>query len=161
MSTAPPDGGPSESIELTKAAEYLIEECRMVLPGIQALFGFQLVAVFNSAFDEKLNLFERHLHLAAIGLVAVAVALIMTPAAYHRQTNPRGISEAFIRLSSRLLLASMFPLVLGMDIDFYLIARILLGGVWAPLLAVTLLSVFATLWFVLPRVRSLGRFLAR
>ena len=27
----------------------LIEEARMVLPGIQALFGFQLIAVFNNA----------------------------------------------------------------------------------------------------------------
>jgi hypothetical protein len=27
----------------------------MVLPGIQALFGFQLVAVFNSAFEQKLS----------------------------------------------------------------------------------------------------------
>jgi hypothetical protein len=29
-----------------------IEEARMVLPGIQALFGFQLIAVFNERFKE-------------------------------------------------------------------------------------------------------------
>ena len=47
-------GNPEEAREelpLSKAAEYLLEECRMVLPGIQALFGFQLVAVFNSAWS--------------------------------------------------------------------------------------------------------------
>jgi hypothetical protein len=27
----------------------------MVLPGIQALFGFQLIVVFNPAFNERLN----------------------------------------------------------------------------------------------------------
>jgi hypothetical protein len=30
----------------------LIEEARMVLPGIQALFGFQLIAVFNDGFRD-------------------------------------------------------------------------------------------------------------
>jgi hypothetical protein len=30
----------------------ILEEARMVLPGIQALFGFQLVAVFNGRFEE-------------------------------------------------------------------------------------------------------------
>jgi len=67
---------------------HLLEECRMVLPGIQALFGFQLIAVFNPAFSEKLHWYEQCLHLTAIGLVAIAVALVMTPAAYHRQAEP-------------------------------------------------------------------------
>jgi len=29
-----------------------IQKARMVLPGIQALFGFQTMAVFNSRFNE-------------------------------------------------------------------------------------------------------------
>jgi len=33
-----------------KTISHLLEECRMVLPGIQALFGFQLIAVFNQPF---------------------------------------------------------------------------------------------------------------
>src|SRR4051812_37057415 len=74
-----------EELPLTKAAEYLLDECRMVLPGIQALFGFQLIAVFSPAFEQKLNASEQRLHLLAIALVATAVAVIMTPAALHRQ----------------------------------------------------------------------------
>ena len=38
----------------SEEASYLLDECRMVLPGIQALFGFQLVAVFNRTFWERL-----------------------------------------------------------------------------------------------------------
>ena len=40
-------GDPDERVE--KMAQEAIEEARMVLPGIQALFGFQLIAVFNNA----------------------------------------------------------------------------------------------------------------
>jgi hypothetical protein len=81
----------TESLPLSKAAEYLLDECRMVLPGIQALFGFQLVAVFNQGFAEKLSTAEQRLHLLAIGLVVVAVAIIMTPAALHR-ASPREVT---------------------------------------------------------------------
>jgi hypothetical protein len=38
--------------ELEKIAQTAIEEARMVLPGIQAIFGFQLIAVFNTKFAE-------------------------------------------------------------------------------------------------------------
>src|SRR2546430_17174050 len=78
-----------EILPLSEAVTHLLEECRMVLPGIQALFGFQLIAVFNSTFRERLSPTEQCFHLAAIGLVAIAVALVMAPAALHRQTNPQ------------------------------------------------------------------------
>jgi hypothetical protein len=58
-------GGQSETekLSLSKAAEFLLEECRMVLPGIQALFGFQLIVVFNPGFDAKLGPRQQELHL--------------------------------------------------------------------------------------------------
>jgi hypothetical protein len=88
-------------------ASHILEECRMVLPGIQALFGFQLVAVFNTTFWE-LPTASRIIHLFAIGLVAIAVALVMTPAAYHRVALRTAVSKSFVELSSTLLLCSMF-----------------------------------------------------
>src|SRR5204863_6883528 len=88
-----------EELPLSKAAEYLLDECRMVLPGIQALFGFQMMAVFNQGFDDKLTQGEQCLHLVAIGLTMEAIALIMTPAAYHRQQGGRIVTDDFIRIS--------------------------------------------------------------
>jgi hypothetical protein len=32
---------------LTKKAQITIDEARMILPGLQALFGFQMISVFN------------------------------------------------------------------------------------------------------------------
>ena len=55
-----------EQLSLDSVARLLLEECRMVLPGIQALFGFQLIAVFNEGFSDKLTPGEQELHLAAI-----------------------------------------------------------------------------------------------
>jgi hypothetical protein len=124
----------------------------MVLPGIQALFGFQLMVVFSPGFSDKLNAPEQHLHLLAIGLVALSVAIIMTPAAYHRQTGSQEVTASFIHLSSRLLLWSMPPLAIAICLDFYLIARVTLGGALVPLLTAALFAVFLALWFGLPRI---------
>jgi hypothetical protein len=80
------------------------------------------------------------------------VALVMTPAALHRQLEPRAVSTRFILLSSRLLLWSMVPLAVGIDVDLYLVARVILGTPGpAAVLATLVLVVYLALWFGLPR----------
>jgi hypothetical protein len=144
-----------EELPLAKAAEMLLAECRLVLPGIQALFGFQLIAVFNPAFSEKLDKPQQLIHLVAIALIAIAIALIMTPAAYHRQSQPREVTMQFFRVVTRLMLWSMLPLCLGISMDFYLVASIIIDGVIACIMAVLLLTIFLVLWFALPRMKAL------
>jgi Family of unknown function (DUF6328) len=161
VAASPRDRDEQEEVPLSKAAQYLLEECRMVLPGIQALFGFQLIAVFNQTFAQKLTGAEQRLHLLAIGLVAVAIALIMAPAAYHRQTAPQHVSSAFIDVSTRLLLWSMLPLAASICVEFYLISRVILNSSYAALPAAVLFLIFVALWFVLPRMRALRKAIAR
>jgi hypothetical protein len=143
-----------EDLPLSKAAQLLLEECRMVLPGIQALFGFQLIVVFNSRFAEALSPGEQRLHLLAIGLVMLAIALIMSPAAYHRQNDPQQITTRFIRVSTRLVLWSMPALALSLCVEFYLICRVIIGSQMALVLAAVQLGVCSFLWFVVPRLRG-------
>ena len=137
---------------ISEVASHLLEECRMVLPGIQALFGFQLIAVFNGKFWE-LSKVHRMWHLLAIALVAISVALVMTPAAYHRQAHQFSISRQFIRVSSFLLLLSMLPLLTGICIDFYVVCMLVLANAWwSTLLTGGLAAIFVCLWYVLPRL---------
>src|SRR5678815_4408139 len=77
----------SSNETLQSEIEHILEESRMVLPGMQALFGFQLIVVFNKEFREQLPLVAQWIHLSALLLVAVGIALIMAPAAYHRQAE--------------------------------------------------------------------------
>ena len=145
-----------ERLDLNDAAAHLLEECRMVLPGIQALFGFQLIAVFNAAFDKKLSPGQQQLHLAAIVLVSLAIVLLMTPAALHRQAGAQVVTSGFIRVSSRLLMLGMIPLAAGILIDLYLIARIILRSEAAALaVAGVVFVVHAFFWGVLPHVPRL------
>jgi hypothetical protein len=145
-----------EELALSKAVLVLLEECRMVLPGIQALFGFQMVAVFNSRFAEALSRGQQAIHLIAIFLTAVAIALIMTPAAYHRQTHPEKVTRTFLKGSTRLVLWSMPPLLLALCSDFYLVGSLIIPGIIPLMGAAALGLVFFSLWFVLPSFSKCG-----
>jgi hypothetical protein len=145
-----------EELSLNDAASHVLEECRTVVPGMQALFGFQLIAVFTAQFNEVLSPIEQMLHLAAIILVTIAIILVMAPAALNRQSDPMAVSRRFITISSRLLAASMAPLTAGICLDVYVVARVIVGArLVAAILAFLLLGVFIVFWLLMPRlVRS-------
>ncbi len=154
MTTAPQANSSPEQQELSlnDAASHVLEECRTVVPGMQALFGFQLIVVFTNSFKEELSPTERVLHLVAILLVTIAIALVIAPAALHRQMEPMAVSRRFIAISSRLLMASMAPLAAGICLDVYIVARVILGtSVGAAIIAALLLGVFIVFWLVVPR----------
>ena len=133
-----------------KMARAAIEEARMVTPGIQALFGFQLVAAFNERF-RQLGPIEQALHFMALVLVALSVALIMTPAAYHRIAEPGSVSRFFVRLASWFIAIAMVPLMTAVCLDVYIIGRLILGSAWiSGAAACVLVFVFAALWFAFP-----------
>jgi len=133
----------------------------MVLPGIQALFGFQLIAVFSQRF-EHLGKPEQWLHLSALFLIALAMALIMGPAAYQRHAEPEMVTHRFVRLATRLVLLSMFPFTAGISVDFYVIAQFVLGRrLMGGILAALLFAWFFTVWFILPRARILRDIVTR
>jgi Family of unknown function (DUF6328) len=122
----------------------------MVLPGIQALFGFQLIAVFNSRFQD-LTGSEQIIHLAALLLISSAAALIMIPAAYHRIAERGTVSRRFVDLASRFLEFAMAPLMLGISLDLFLLTRLILHNVsLSAAVAIVMLLVYFSLWYLLP-----------
>jgi len=148
----------ASSAPLEREANRVIEEARMVLPGIQALFGFQLVAVFNNRFETALSSSEQTLHLAALVLVTLAIVLIMAPAAYHRQAEPGRVSRYFVDLASNLLTWALAPLLLGIVLDVYLVSHIILKNTGASItIASALFLILVGVWFIFPRVKALRR----
>ena len=142
-----------EAESLHQQAQQTIEEARMVLPGIQALFGFQLIAIFNNRFQE-LTSNEQYLHFSSLLLVAVAIALIMTPAAYHRIVERGTVSQFFVNLASRLIATAMIPLMLAIALEVLLLGRLIVGKGWASFAAAgSTLAVFGYLWFLYPLLK--------
>jgi len=141
---------PPEPNTLKEQLRNIIEEARMVLPGIQALFGFQTIAVFNQRFDD-LPAAVQAVHLLALATVVIAIALIMTPAAWHRIVSPQRVSEAIVKLSSRMICAALLPLAIGLALDMFVVCYMVSGSVAAGAAAsLASLALLLTLWFALP-----------
>jgi hypothetical protein len=144
--------------ELDKRAQNAIEEARMVLPGIQALFGFQLVAVFNQRFPQ-IPMQQQMLHYAALLLIAVAIGLIMAPAAYHRIVEEHSVSRFFIQLASVMIATSMLPLLTAISFEIYILGHLILDNDQASFwVAVATAAFLATLWYGMPfTARAIAR----
>jgi uncharacterized protein DUF6328 len=142
-----------EEVKLSQAASYLLDECRMVLPGVQAIFGFQLIAVFNQRFAEDLPDFAQRMHFASLTLVALAAALVMTPAAYHRMTGITHVTRRFLDTSSRLVMSSMVVLAFGLSLDYFVVGWLVFESMAMALAAAVMLAVLTALWIAFPRSR--------
>ena len=140
-----------EKIPLQDLIKYVLEEARIVLPGVQAFFGFQLIAVFNQRFKE-LDPVSQYIHLGATFLTLISVALVLTPAAYHRQVEPDRVSTSFIKFASTLLCISLFPLILSMGLDSYVITKLVTNNnLLAVLAAVPAFLVPIYFWYYIPQ----------
>jgi hypothetical protein len=133
--------------KLKDKIQQVLTEIRVVLPGAQALLGFQFISLLMESF-EKLPQSSKYVHFISLSLVALSVVLLMTPAAYHRLVEQGEDTEHIHRFASRTLLAAMIPLALGISGDFFVVARkIMRSDGMAIGLAAFALLIFYGLWF--------------
>lgn len=139
---------PEEQMEKTPLSHRIVQvltETRVVLPGAQALLGFQLAMVLMEPFD-KLPVAAKAVHLASLGCIALATIVLMAPAAYHRIVERGEDTERFHTFAGRMVLLSLALLAPGFAGDLYVVlvrARI----ESAALLGAASLAVFYGVWF--------------
>jgi hypothetical protein len=137
----------AEPTNLEDKIRHVLTEARMVLPGAQALLGFQFVTMMLDDFD-KLPHSSQQLHLVSLLLIALTTILLMAPAAYHRLVEKGENSERFHRFASCMVLAGMVPLGLGISGDFMIVVRKVTNSTaLAEVSALLLLTFFYGLWF--------------
>jgi hypothetical protein len=124
-----------------------------VLPGAQALLGFQFVGVLLGGF-ESLPRSSQYVHVASLTLVTVSTILLMMPAAYHRIVEQGEATEHFFKVASNAVLCSMVPLSLGKCGDFFIVARKVTRSMLLSALATAALTaLFYGFWFGFSFVR--------
>ena len=130
----------------------------MLIPGVTAFLGFQLIAVFNQNFSQMLDGGEQMLHVVAMFLTLVSLLLLLTPAAYHRQAESGWVSQGFVNLASRLITAATPAFAAGITIDFYVLVRAVTHDTTlAVVFSLAVLLIAVVLWYGLPHVRPLER----
>src|SRR5215216_6571410 len=106
--------------------ENALNEARMLVLGAQVLVGFQFRSVFEPGFD-RLPLPSQLLKLSGLGLMLVAVALIISPAAYHRLVERGEDTEEIHRYTSKLMSWALLPFCFGLGLDLFVATQKVFG----------------------------------
>ena len=146
----------NEGTKLETKIKQVLTEARVILPGAQALLGFQFMAMLTDAF-EKLPKSSQYVHLASLGLIAVCIVLLMAPAAFHRIVERGEDSQRLHTFSSMMVLAALVPLALGITGDCYVVLdKVLQSASVALAGSLAALVFFFGVWFGLTGLVRLG-----
>jgi hypothetical protein len=126
--------------------EHMLTEARVLLPGVQAMFGFQLSVLLTQGFAGLPSL-SKGMHAAALLSTALAMILLMAPAAFHRITYEGQSTEGFHALGSALILAAAVPLALGIVCEMYVAVAKALD---ASLFGIAAAAILVGLWLCVP-----------
>lgn len=137
----------AEPTSLADKVRHVLTEARMVLPGAQALLGFGSIAVLTNTFEE-LPMTLKVVHVIGLGFIALAVLLLMMPAAYHRIALDGEHTEGFHRIAGRLLLGAMAALAPGLAAAVWIVVeRVSTERVWGITAATCTIVIFYGMWF--------------
>jgi hypothetical protein len=155
MASKPSGREESEAERLDRNLSELLQELRVVLPGVQVLFAFLLAVPFQQRFAE-VSQFQKWLYFATLLLTALSAALLMSPSAYHRITFRMQQKDQLVAIANKLTIAGLGSLALAMTGAIMLVTDLLFGVVATAIASAGALLVFALLWYALPLQRRLS-----
>jgi MFS family permease len=136
----------------------LLQEIRVMLPGVQLLAAFLLTVPFDQRFA-TLDDLDRALFLGALGTAIVSVLAFLTPILLHRfgRRTERGVRLLAGIAAARI---GLVALLVSVASSMAVVCRFLFGNVGAGAVLIVLTVVAIGLWRLLPewarRVRARG-----
>ena len=150
----------NEKERLNRKLIELLNELRIVIPGVQVLFAFLLILPFNTGFVDADDL-GRAVYAVSLSCAAVASALLIGPAAYHRHRFRRLEEETvsdkteMIITQDHLAAGGILFLALAMAGSVFMVFDLLFGTGTAAIVAGSLVLTYAWFWYALPVSRRL------
>jgi predicted membrane channel-forming protein YqfA (hemolysin III family) len=145
----------SQDERLNRELIELLNELRVILPGVQVLFAFLLTVPFTNQFS-RITETQRQVFFATFLLAAAATGLLIAPSAYHRLRWRQHDKEQMLRTSNRLAIAGMAFLGAALTGAVYLVTDL----IFEAAAAVSLVTAAAVLfyfwfWYGLPLMRRI------
>jgi Family of unknown function (DUF6328) len=124
----------------------LLNELRVVLPGVTVLLAFLLAVPFAKGWP-KTTTFQRDVFVVAFLATAVSVALLTAPSSYHRLRFRHGNKEHIVKLGNRLTIAGIVASAVSLEAVVLLVMDYVLSLGAAIAAAASLFAVVATFWY--------------
>jgi amino acid transporter len=143
--------GESRGERLDRELMELLQELRVVLPGVQVLLAFLLTAPFQQRFSQLPGSL-RNAFFASIASATLATVLLIAPSAHHRLRWRAGEKERLLRIGNQMALWGTVFLAVAIVLALYVVTNVLFSSGLALLTAGGAVVVFGVLWYVLPLV---------
>ncbi|WP_218593114.1 DUF6328 family protein [Pseudonocardia oceani] len=127
----------------------LLQELRVVLTGVQILFGFLLTLSFSARFD-ALDGVQHAVFVVTLSAAALSSTLLVAPVAAHRLLFQRGRKRELVRCGHRMALAGLTALAVTLSAGLFLVLDLAVGRATAAAMTGGLLLVTAVLWVGVP-----------
>jgi hypothetical protein len=135
---------------LSTKVDQLLTEARLIIPGAQALLGFQLTVTLTKAFSE-LPPESKIAHAAALCCIGLTVLLLMAPASLHRIAFNGEDDPLFVKIGSWFVITAPVPLAVAIALDTYVaVGRAVQSPTIALALAVAAIVALVGCWYVYP-----------
>lgn len=125
----------------------LLQELRVMLPGVEVLFAFLLTAVFADRFSD-LDQFGRVLFATSLMTAAITVLLLLMPAALHRFAQIDRTDR--IRIATKFQMVGSLTLGVSMTLALFVVVRFMFTTSVAVWIAGTVAAVWAGFWYLFP-----------
>ena len=143
--------GESKAARLDRELMELLQELRVILPGVQVLLAFLLTAPFQQRFAQ-LPASQRNVFFGSIAAATLATVLLIAPSAHHRLRWRHGEKERLLRIGNQMALWGTVFLAVAVVLALYVVTNVLFTSEMALATAIVAVLLFAGVWYVLPMV---------
>lgn len=153
--TVGPQHGESPKERVDRELGELLEEVRVMLPGVEILFGFLVILPFQ--FSDELRGLERVVYLGAFLSVSAGLALLVAPTLEHRIRFRAIDKERWLFRANRMVIVAAIFVATGIGLAVFLVVSTMLDPGVAAVLAGANAAWFAWFWFGFPLLRRARR----
>jgi magnesium-transporting ATPase (P-type) len=145
------DRGREESI---REMNELLQELRVILPGVQVLFAFLLTVAFTRRFTE-LSSYQIDVYFTALMSTAFATVFFIAPTSQHRLLWRQHVRSQRLRVGNAFLILGSLFLAVAVSCVVFLVADFVYGHTMAAVATVLVGGGLLVLWYLVPLAQRL------
>jgi hypothetical protein len=127
----------------------LLNELRVMLPGVQVLFAFLLTVPFSQRFESTTTT-ERVAYYIALASAALCSILLITPSVYHRVQFRQHDKERLLKVGNSVVIVGTIVLGLGIASAVYFVTGFLVDDAVGLAAGIITFVIVVLMWWVLP-----------
>jgi magnesium-transporting ATPase (P-type) len=145
------DRGREESI---REMNELLQELRVIWPGVQILFAFLLTVAFTQRFTE-LSSYQIDVYFTALMSTAFATIFFIAPTSQHRLLWRQHARSQRLRLGNAFLILGSLFLAVAVSCVVFLVADFVYGHTTAAVATALVGGGLLVLWYLVPLAQRL------